>query len=118
MELPGPLDHSFDARAMKGSDLCHRSSISSISYLWIYASLHFSTLNKINNRHRKPGSMTETFMGCRTRIKLEAERVNKSVTGVLTLAWVIAALCALQSSLHVCGVRGSRHPPERMRFLL
>jgi len=78
MELPGPLDHSFVARAMKDSDLCHRSNISCISYLWIYISLHFSTVNKINNRHRNPGSRTGTFIGCRTRTKLKAERVNKS----------------------------------------
>lgn len=61
------------------SDLCHRSNISCISYLWIYTSLHFSTVNKINNRHQKPGSMTGTFIGCRTRTKLKVERVNKSV---------------------------------------
>lgn len=78
MELPGPLDHSFDARAMNDPDLCHRSNISCISYLWIYTSLHFSTVNKTNNRNQKSGSMTGTFIGCRTRKKLKAERVNKS----------------------------------------
>lgn len=111
MELPGPLDHSFDARGGK-SQIYVTGAI--FLTLAIYGFTHlciFLTVNKINSRHRRPGSVTRTFVGCRTRTKLKAGRVNKSL-GRTSATWVIAALCALQSS-YLCRVRGNRRSLQR-----
>lgn len=73
MELPGPLDHSFDARGGKFQIYVTGAIFLTLA---IYGFTHlciFLTVNKINNGHRRPGSMTRTFVGCRTRTKLKAE---------------------------------------------